>query len=87
MNFVWIERGESLAMYQPWSYTKDWFGTLAFWAFPTTMRQREWSLYFDGANSETKTIKTSWALCKFASLFFMEGKRIEKLIYNNSYQD
>lgn len=64
MNFIWIERGDSLAITQPWAYTKDWFGTLAFWSMPSTIRQRDWSLYLDGASSETKTIKTLWALCK-----------------------
>lgn len=51
-------------MYQPWAYNKDWFGILAFWSIPTTVRQREWSLYLDGASSETKTIKTLWSLGK-----------------------
>jgi hypothetical protein len=65
MNFVWVERGEPLAANQPWAYTKDWFGTLAFWALPSTIRQREWSLWLDMASSETKAIKTIVAICKF----------------------
>ena len=62
MNFVWVERGEPLAANQPWAYTKDWFGTLAFWALPSTIRQREWSLWLDMASSETKAIKTIVAI-------------------------
>ncbi|XP_057372284.1 vitellogenin-like [Daphnia carinata] len=58
MNFVFVERGETLALAQPFVYSKDWFGTLAFAASPSTLRQREWSLYLDNASSETKAIKT-----------------------------
>ncbi|KAI9565712.1 vitellogenin fused with superoxide dismutase [Daphnia sinensis] len=58
MNFVFVERGERLAVVQPSVYSKDWFGTLAFAAMPSTLRQREWSLYLDNASSETKAIKT-----------------------------
>ena len=48
-------------MNQPWTYSKDWFGTLAFWSLPATIRQREWSLWLDNSSSQTKTIKTFWA--------------------------
>lgn len=65
MNFVWVERGEPLAVNQPWAYTKDFFGTLAFLALPSTIRQRDWSLWLDSASSETKTIKTIIAICNF----------------------
>nr|BAE94323.1 vitellogenin fused with superoxide dismutase [Daphnia magna] len=58
MDFVFVERGERLAVVQPSVYSKDWFGTLAFAAMPSTIRQREWSLYLDNASSETKAIKT-----------------------------
>ena len=68
MNFVWVERGESLALNQPWAYTKDWFGTLAFWAIPSTIRQRKWSLWLDSASSETKAIKTMIAICNLFKL-------------------
>jgi hypothetical protein len=58
MKWVVTQTGDLQFFKSPMAYNKDWFGTLAFAAMPTTLRHSEYNLYLDNSNSETKAIKT-----------------------------
>jgi len=63
MNFFYQVKSDVHAHYQSFPYNEDFFGTFAFFTFPSTLRQHEKHLYFDAPSSETKAIKTyfSWS--------------------------
>ena len=58
LNVQYIERGDIHSLKTPLVYSKDWFGTLAFYALPSTLRHHEANIWLDVANSESKALKT-----------------------------
>ena len=59
LNLIVAERGDVQALKTPLTYSNDWFGSVAFYALPSTLRFREVAVILDIASSESKVVK-SW---------------------------
>jgi len=84
LNLIYVQRGDLQSFNTPLLYSKDWFGTLVFYALPSTLRYREFHIFHDVAASESKVFKTTFSFAAKSADELKSDANEEKDLFTTS---